>query len=132
MKLERPVQPGTGTAARAARRRLELPPAARLRWPGHHAAAPGTAATAVWQGSRKGHLPTCFVAGRTGAAPTARPAGKLVRVQNDASKQGDLLEQLPFFSNTTVASQLLLSSISVLFAKPLTIFAEFFVFLSKQ
>lgn len=72
------------------------------------------------------------MADKTEAVHTTWLADKLVNIQNDASKQDDLLEQLPFFSNTTVASQLLLSSISVLFVKPFTIFAEFFVLLSKQ
>lgn len=52
--------------------------------------------------------------------------------QSFANKLHDLLEQLPFFSNTTVASQLLLSSISALFANPFTIFVAFFVLLSKR
>lgn len=83
-------------------------------------------------GVTKAPAPRLFHGCKTGAVHTMWVADKLVNIQNDASKQGDLLEQLPFFSNTTVASQLLLSSISVLFAKPFTIFAEFFVFLSKQ
>lgn len=80
----------------------------------------------------KEHLPAYVSAEQTCPAHGAEWADKLVNIQNDASKQGDLLEQLPFFSNTTVASQLLLSSISVLFANPFTMFAAFFVFLSKQ
>lgn len=40
--------------------------------------------------------------------------------------------ELPFLSSTTVASQLLLSSISVLLAKPLTMFPAPFVLLSKH
>lgn len=80
----------------------------------------------------KGHLPAYLSADQTRPAHTTGPADKFVNILNDASKWGDLLEQLPFFSNTTVASQLLLSSISVLFANPFTIFAAFFVFLSKQ
>lgn len=78
------------------------------------------------------HLPAYASAEQTCPAHSAQRADKLVNTQNDASKQGDLLEQLPFFSNTTVASQLLLSSISALFANPFTMFAAFFVFLSKQ
>lgn len=40
--------------------------------------------------------------------------------------------RLPFLSSTTVASQLLLSSISALLAKPLTMFPAPFALLSKH
>lgn len=91
----------------------------------HHTVSP------IWERGPKGPpAPSCFMAYKRAAAPTVWA----VRRENPewCKWQGDLLEQLPFFSNTTVASQLLLSSISVLLAKPFTIFAEFFVFLSKK
>lgn len=118
-------QPSSCQAARISHRRSQPLPVAQgvvaritTAWPPFRRVVP------------KGPLdPSYFVAYKTAAVPTVW-AGR----ENPewCKQEGDLLEQLPFFSNTTVASQLLVSSISVLLAKPFTIFAEFFVFLSKQ